>query len=92
MSDSVYYHQGCPICGRTLMIGVRLLGHRVYCQHCGGGFRATDPTAEADTVSEPAGYQAERVEQLLARAAQTLAAEHPELSGGPVEHYAGLEG
>ena len=48
MSDSVYYHQGCPVCGRMLRIGVRLLGQRVYCQHCGGGFRATDETLEED--------------------------------------------
>ena len=50
MSDSVYYHQGCPVCGRMLRIGVRLLGQRVYCQHCGGGFRATDETLEEDSL------------------------------------------
>ena len=46
MNDSVYYHQGCPVCGRILRIGIRLLGQRVYCQHCGGGFRATDVALE----------------------------------------------
>ena len=70
MSDSVYYHQGCPVCGRMLRIGVRLLGRRVYCQHCGGGFRATDPDLESAAAADS---QIDRVEQLLARAAETIA-------------------
>jgi hypothetical protein len=54
-----------------LQIRVRLLGRRVYCQHCGGGFLATD-----DPTSPPcgAGHQtaADRAEQLLERAALVL--------------------
>ena len=73
MSDSVYYHQGCPVCGRMLRIGVRLLGQRVYCQHCGGGFRATDADLEATADASASGPEADRVEQLLARADETLA-------------------
>ena len=74
MSDSVYYHQGCPVCGRMLRIGVRLLGQRVYCQHCGGGFRATDETLEDDegafrAVSQ---LQEERIEMLLERASEAI--------------------
>ena len=74
MSDSVYYHQGCPVCGRMLRIGVRLLGQRVYCQHCGGGFRATDETLEDDegafrAVSQ---IQKERIEMLLERASEAI--------------------
>lgn len=42
MDHPVSYHQHCPVCGRNLRIGVTLLGRRVYCQHCGGGFIATD--------------------------------------------------
>ncbi|MFM7035373.1 MAG: response regulator [Planctomycetia bacterium] len=42
MTSPVSFHQSCPVCGRTLRIGVNLLGSRVYCQHCGGGFRASD--------------------------------------------------
>ena len=70
MSDSVYYHQGCPVCGRMLRIGVRLLGQRVYCQHCGGGFRATDETLEEDEGSLRAvgKIQQDRIEMLLERA------------------------
>jgi len=84
MSDAVYFHQGCPICGRTLRIGVRLLGQRVYCQHCGGGFRATDPATQPAAGRGPAAHQAERVEQLLAQADETLAADRSLVGGGPI--------
>ena len=74
MSDSVYYHQGCPVCGRMLRIGVRLLGQRVYCQHCGGGFRATDEALEDDegafrAVSQ---IQEDRIAMLLERASKAI--------------------
>ena len=44
MTHQVSYIQACPVCGRHVRIDVRLLGTRVYCQHCGGGFRAHDPS------------------------------------------------
>ena len=74
MSDSVYYHQGCPVCGRMLRIGVRLLGQRVYCQHCGGGFRATDETLEEDEEALQAvgKIQQDRIEMLLERASKAV--------------------
>ncbi len=74
MSDSVYYHQGCPVCGRMLRIGVRLLGQRVYCQHCGGGFRATDETLEDDegAFQAVAQVQKDRIEMLLERASEAI--------------------
>ena len=74
MSDSVYYHQGCPVCGRMLRIGVRLLGQRVYCQHCGGGFRATDETLEQDegAVRAIEQIQEDRIEMLLERATESI--------------------
>lgn len=74
MSDSVYYHQGCPVCGRMLRIGVRLLGQRVYCQHCGGGFRATDETLEDDegAFRAVAQVQKDRIEMLLERASEAI--------------------
>jgi hypothetical protein len=72
MTSSVCFHQGCPVCGRTLRIGIHLLGSRVYCQHCGGGFRASDP-ALGDPRPEPADRpQPERVDALLERAALLL--------------------
>ena len=74
MSDSVYYHQGCPVCGRMLRIGVRLLGQRVYCQHCGGGFRASDETLEVDEEALRAvgKIQQDRIEMLLERAKEAV--------------------
>lgn len=70
MFRPVFYHQGCPVCGRTLQIAVELLGKRVYCQHCGGGFLALD---EAMKGAEPeiAGIPG-KVDELLERAAEAL--------------------
>ncbi len=73
MSDSVYYHQGCPVCGRMLRIGVRLLGQRVYCQHCGGGFRATDEALEnVEAIRVIEHLQEDRFETLLELAAESI--------------------
>lgn len=57
-----------------LRIGVRLLGQRVYCQHCGGGFRATDETLEEDegTVRVIEQIQEDRIEMLLERATEAI--------------------
>jgi|688.fasta_scaffold2541874_1 hypothetical protein len=49
MFNIVHYYQPCPVCGRSLRIRVSLLGKRVFCQHCGGGFRATDPASTPAT-------------------------------------------
>jgi hypothetical protein len=43
---------GCPVCGRMLRIGVHLLGSRVFCQHCGGGFRASDASLAGEPNSD----------------------------------------
>ena len=54
-----------------LQIRVRLLGRRVYCQHCGGGFVATD-----EPMGPPRGGScqsaSDRAEELLERAALVL--------------------
>ncbi|MFM7413983.1 MAG: response regulator [Planctomycetota bacterium] len=65
----VFFHQGCPVCGRRLEIDVALLGARVYCQHCGGGFLAMDPSLASRGRSE----STDRADELLARAAMLLA-------------------
>ncbi len=71
MSRNVYYNQQCPVCGRMLQITVQLLGRRVYCQHCGGGFMALD-----EHVSPSYGgaikSTADRADELLERAAAML--------------------
>lgn len=62
----VFFNRSCPVCGRLLRIRVQLLGRRVYCQHCGGGFAALDESLGAERpVSD-------RVDDLIARADRVL--------------------
>lgn len=78
---SVFFLQGCPVCGRRLQIDVALLGRRVYCQHCGGGFVAADEALRgsgqasvgcaADSAREPDALH--KADALLERAALELA-------------------
>ncbi len=44
MSNSTYFVQECPTCGRRLQIRVEYLGKQVVCQHCQGRFAASDPS------------------------------------------------
>jgi hypothetical protein len=77
MNSPVYFHQGCPVCGRTLRIRVTLLGKRVYCQHCRGGFVAVDPSMgtaapSAERVPDSMVDELiERAELMLQQAAAT---------------------
>ena len=70
MTRDVFFLQHCPVCGRMLQVRVNLLGQRVYCQHCGGGFVAMDeqmrPAAGATSSVD------DRVDELLERAALVL--------------------
>lgn len=72
--NPVCYHQNCPVCGRNLRIRVRLLGRSVYCQHCGGGFIASD--AATDTGISPVAdlpqASKSKVDELIERAAVML--------------------
>jgi hypothetical protein len=69
----VFYNQMCPVCGRTLRIQVTLLGRRVYCQHCGGGFVAMDESLRSNgDFGACARRPADAVEALLERADLTL--------------------
>ena len=70
MTRDVFFLQHCPVCGRMLQVRVHLLGQRVYCQHCGGGFVAMD-----EQMQPAAGGPAtvvDRVDELLERAALVL--------------------
>ena len=70
-SVTVYFHQGCPVCGRRLEIDVNLLGRRVFCQHCGGGFVAMDASlSPAPDVRSAATV--EKADALLQHAALVL--------------------
>jgi len=70
--NPVCYHQSCPVCGRSLRIRVLLLGRLVYCQHCGGGFTATDGCAGNVARDLEARPQSTIVDELLERAAVLL--------------------
>ena len=64
-SGDVFFNQPCPVCGRSLRVRVHLLGRRVYCQHCGGGFTAIDESLRGPSASD-------RADDLIARASQVL--------------------
>ena len=70
--NPVCYHQNCPVCGRNLRIRVMLLGRRVYCQHCGGGFVATDACTGDSASRLPGRPQSAIVDELIERAAVVL--------------------
>ena len=70
--NPVCYHQNCPVCGRNLRIRVRLLGRRVYCQHCCGGFVASDAATGSGIFSEADRPQSAIVDELIERAAVML--------------------
>ncbi len=75
MSNSTYFCQVCPTCGRRLQIRVEYLGKRVVCQHCQGQFVATDPaTQRYDTVHGASSDIMRRAEELL----QTVTERKPE--------------
>ena len=67
MSNSTYFVQECPTCGRRLHIRVKYLGKSVVCQHCRGRFMACDPTSNRYGPSDSAVMR--RAEQLLEDAA-----------------------
>jgi hypothetical protein len=70
-NSSVFFHQGCPVCGRRLEIDVALLGAKVYCQHCGGGFVAMDSSllpGQGEVVTARADELLARADELLAQA------------------------
>ena len=77
MSRLVYFQQHCPVCGRMLQVRVTLLGPRVYCQHCGGGFTAMDEQLlPAD--GRTGRSVADRADELLQRAALVLEQSSPD--------------
>ena len=70
MRNDVTFRQSCPVCGRAVQVSVVLLGRRVYCQHCGGGFVAMDEQMRPDIGDSSSVV--DRVDELLERAALVL--------------------
>jgi len=50
MSQTTYFVQRCPTCGRQLQVRVEYLGRELSCQHCQGKFTAA---SEPQEVAEP---------------------------------------
>jgi hypothetical protein len=71
MTRDVYFLQHCPVCGRMLQVRVSLLGQRVYCQHCGGGFVALDERM-SPALGDGSRPVDDKVDELLERAAVVL--------------------
>jgi RNase P subunit RPR2 len=71
MSNSTFFVQECPTCGRRLRIRVEYLGKRVVCQHCRGQLVACDPASNRYGSRQSAVIQ--KADDLLKRAAQNTA-------------------
>jgi hypothetical protein len=65
MSNSVYFLQECPTCGRRLHIRVEYLGRNVVCEHCRGKFEACDPASAGRPGCDPHTAVLRRAEELL---------------------------
>ena len=69
MSNSTYFIQECPTCGRQLQIRVDYLGRRVVCQHCQGHLTAADSSSVRCDSGERGSALLRRANELLASAA-----------------------
>ncbi len=70
MTQSAYFVQECPTCGRSLHIRVEYLGKKVVCQHCRGQFVAVDPEGPQYSISDSGLALLRRADELLERASQ----------------------
>jgi hypothetical protein len=78
VSESVYYVQECPTCGRSLRIRVAYLGRRVVCQHCHGRFQACDPASPQYPPHDSGIFLLKRAEELLEMANQMSQTPQPQ--------------
>ncbi len=71
MSQSTYFVQECPTCGRRAQIRVEHLGRRVVCNHCQAYFNACDHTHGDARLSHGDSSILRRADQLLETVAQS---------------------
>jgi hypothetical protein len=69
MSNTTYFVQECPTCGRYLQIRVEYLGKKVVCQHCQGALTAADPNMRSHGGDSNKSLLL-RAEELLASVSQ----------------------
>jgi len=72
MSETAYFVQECPTCGRRLHIRVEYLGRMVVCRHCRGRLMATDQP-QVPPPSESGIGLMRRADELLEMAEQRRA-------------------
>ena len=80
MSNSTYFSQECPTCGRNLLIRVEYLGKQVVCQHCRGRLCACDPANTRIDDGEYSSALLRRAEELIEsvdRRGSTARAQNP---------------
>ena len=65
MSNSIYFMQDCPTCGRKLRVRVEYLGKLVVCQHCKSQFQACDPSSGAYPPEDSGIAILQRADKLL---------------------------
>ncbi len=65
MSQSTYFVQECPTCGRRVQIRVEYLGRQVVCNHCQGNFDACERTTREVDVEPVESPILRRANQLL---------------------------
>ncbi|MDZ7616688.1 MAG: response regulator [Patescibacteria group bacterium] len=65
MSNSTYFVQECPTCGRRLQIRVEYLGKQVVCQHCQGRLIASDPSNTRVDDGQEGNALLRRADELL---------------------------
>lgn len=80
MTTPIFFFQSCPVCGRSLRIRVGLLGRRVSCNHCHGGFVASDAALSARAGNRPVLRPLEPLTQESERASDQRVAELLELA------------
>jgi len=71
MSNSTYFIQVCPTCGRSLHVRVEYLNKKVICQHCRGGFVTGEPACQHANGLESADVLLRRAEERLRDAPRT---------------------
>ena len=70
MSQSTYFVQECPTCGRNLQVRVEYLGKRVTCRHCSAIFEASDGSLPGHSNDSSGISLLDRADALLASASR----------------------
>ena len=82
MSESTYFLQECPTCGRSLHIRVEYLGRKVCCPHCRGRLTAFDTEGTGPAPTAEALAMMRRVDELLEGSDPNLATANGAASNG----------